>query len=190
MRFTCSTECTVCCTKAGWVNVSLADLQRMSDHTGIPKHEIFRNSLSVKPWVENGKLMSMGIKMLQPCKFLDESKCSIYEARPDACRIFPFNLFIEGIDKKAWPCTQDVKITGFEKKVHIELMRNSRKLRNETEAALPSLTNIKPYLKRVNEIQGEAILNNMDFPLALYLGLPDVMKDVFEGVWKELEVMG
>ena len=161
----------------------------MSKHTGIPKHTLFKDSMNVKPWVEKGRMMGFGVKMLQPCKFLDEGKCSIYEARPDACRIFPYNIIMDKVDLEVWPCAKDVRLSGAEKAIARGLMRASYRLRGATETMLPSLRDTKPYLKRVNEIRGEAIMNKMDLQLALYLGLQGVMKVVFDGVCKELEAM-
>lgn len=186
-RFKCHEDCSLCCKSAGWVNISLFDLQRMSDNLNITKHTIVKHHCDVKPWVISRKLHSFGIKMRQPCPFLSEGKCSIYEARPDACRIFPYNHIMRDI--KEWECATNVKTTPRERIDAKALEMNLYRNRLATEEAIHALKNIRPYIQKANIIQGEAIMHKVPLQVALHSGLQPEMEVVFQAVLKELEGM-
>jgi uncharacterized protein len=77
------TRCANCC-KTMPPSLSKKDVKRIADFLDKKPEEIIENYL--KPdenephsWEMNGL----------PCPFLVDDKCSIYEARPEACRSFP-----------------------------------------------------------------------------------------------------
>jgi Fe-S-cluster containining protein len=74
-------ECANCCKKMT-PTYSKADIDRISTHLGMTRRE-FRDKWLRKD--ESGDWMNK----TQPCQFLEDNKCSIYEVRPKDCAEFP-----------------------------------------------------------------------------------------------------
>ena len=102
LRFRC-TECGNCCRDLR-VPLTQADLRRLVDESGLPASEIVdwlpteRVDLTGEP----GSLVMLGhsaklalmtlAQRAGACRFLGQhERCTVYEARPASCRLYPFN---------------------------------------------------------------------------------------------------
>ena len=96
LRFECqgTGRCCVSRGEYGYVYVNLADRRRFAQFLGIPTRQ-FTRDYCVKT---DGyfHLDNDGAA----CRFLDGSRCSVYEARPLQCRTWPF--WPENMRPKAW----------------------------------------------------------------------------------------
>lgn len=106
-RFRC-TGCGKCCTEV-WVNVTDADVRRLCDLTGLsagevvqfPDIEAVEGTVDEDGWVAFGPdPKDAGLMTLRSdpatgaCRFLVDDRCSVYEARPLACRLYPWDVEI------------------------------------------------------------------------------------------------
>lgn len=78
-------DCCACanCCRSSYVEVREKDIRRLTEALGKTRAAVIREHLDFN--VEEKSYWLKGL----PCKFLTDSKCSIYEARPDDCRSFP-----------------------------------------------------------------------------------------------------
>ena len=87
LRFECQADCGRCCTNHGkyaYVYLDGDDLSRLAAVLGISPGE-FRERYTT---LDDGYVV---LVMDTPsCPFLHGSRCSVYEARPEQCRAFPF----------------------------------------------------------------------------------------------------
>lgn len=86
VQFECSPGCIKCCAIPGVVYVFLGEVQRMADYFGLPADRFMEQYLR-HHW---GDVFELNFPITEPCMFLEETGCSIYEARPTQCRTFPF----------------------------------------------------------------------------------------------------
>lgn len=98
IRFTCQ-KCGKCC--GAEVIVSYADVYRLSEDEKI-REEILKKH---QPRQVKGNFVYstnslMGLKEKYPCCFLKDNKCSIYELRPQICRIYPFLVLPDTVKPK------------------------------------------------------------------------------------------
>ena len=98
LRFTC-TQCGDCCRSHGeyrWVFLDVDDVKRLAAHHGLPNAQFLGQYCDRD---EDG----LGHTLKWPdqaCVFLKESGCSVYEARPQQCRTWPF--WPENLRKETW----------------------------------------------------------------------------------------
>lgn len=96
VRFACqgSGKCCVSRGAHGFVYLTLADRRRLAHALGIPTRQ-FTREYCVK---------TDGLFHLRDdgpdCRFLDDRRCAVYEARPTQCRTWPF--WPENMGAKAW----------------------------------------------------------------------------------------
>ncbi|MFH1277577.1 MAG: YkgJ family cysteine cluster protein [Candidatus Eisenbacteria bacterium] len=83
LRFSC-TRCGRCCREPGWVRFTPAEQRPAARALGIPVAR-FRETHGHD---EDGTWIR--VTRPKPCPFLGEEGCSIYEARPEQCRTWPF----------------------------------------------------------------------------------------------------
>ncbi len=91
-KFRCL-HCAICCENIKTqINLTLGDIKRISEFTGKTVEGLFKENIGIKPFgsieEENRYDYELGLDI--PCTFRKDGKCSIYEARPLNCRLFPF----------------------------------------------------------------------------------------------------
>ncbi len=81
-----SIDCTACanCCRVATTQISERDTERLSRHLGMKASEFLRNYT-----VESGDEGRVLKRNENGCVFLEGNLCSVYEARPDTCRLFP-----------------------------------------------------------------------------------------------------
>ena len=97
LQFTCS-QCGDCCRTHGeyaHVFLSAADIARLTAFQKLPRAEFLHrftqkdeDGLRVLNWDE------------EKCVFLGEKGCTVYEARPEQCRTWPF--WPENLSREVW----------------------------------------------------------------------------------------
>src|SRR6185295_11993889 len=78
-------DCTKCgnCCRSLMINVDDADATRLSNHLKLDKGDFYSR------YIERSSQGSLAVMNKIPCHFLNENKCTVYEARPNECREFP-----------------------------------------------------------------------------------------------------
>ena len=100
LRFRC-TGCGNCC-RDPLLPLTDADLRRVVEHTGLPANEVIkwvdRHEIDLPGEPESFVTLRQGRRVMVlrhvhgHCRFLGaDDRCTIYEARPLGCRIFPFD---------------------------------------------------------------------------------------------------
>ena len=85
-EFSC-TGCGECCRWPGSVLLTERDIQVMADALELTEHDFIDQYTALAP---NRAQLTLTGRPDGSCIFLDENRCSVYEARPDQCRSFPF----------------------------------------------------------------------------------------------------
>ncbi len=87
-------DCTACagCCKDAYVVVDNDDIARLAAALGM-KHADFRAEYITRN--EDGDVCINR----QPCPFLRDNLCTLYRARPGACREYPFSLAVDAREK-------------------------------------------------------------------------------------------
>lgn len=88
LRFACQPDCGKCCTtdeRDGSVFLEPGDIERLARHLGMtPRAFVSKHTFSECGEIELAKNDEGS------CCFLDHERCSVYEARPQQCRTYPF----------------------------------------------------------------------------------------------------
>lgn len=105
VKFKCQPDCGKCCISRGqygFVFLTEMDMKNLEAYLGIPRSDwatasdfLFTrrsNGIPERAWYFTG-----GEKQ---CRFLQGTKCSVYEARPVQCRTFPF--WPENMNPRVW----------------------------------------------------------------------------------------
>jgi Fe-S-cluster containining protein len=86
LKFKC-TGCGGCCTGSpGYVFLSLQDLENLSSHFQMTKEEFTKKYTRLV----DGQYSLLEDPNNYDCVFLQDKKCTVYEARPIQCRTFPW----------------------------------------------------------------------------------------------------
>lgn len=85
LRFNCQRGCTRCCDRAGFVYLTERDLIRAARHLRLSADEFERRYV-----YRTRHLRRLRIPRERQCEFLTPTGCSIHEAKPTQCRLFPF----------------------------------------------------------------------------------------------------
>ena len=103
--FQCQPNCGRCCDEPGGiVYLTKDDAKRLAEH----------HAIEVKEWLErdcqttlDGRFILDSDAETDICIYLDsDNKCTVYEARPDQCRAYPW--WIENLaSKRTWSRTMD-----------------------------------------------------------------------------------
>ena len=85
-------HCGQCCGEDRRININLSvgDIFRICNHLKISVDVFFEKYAGVKEFKDpkQGDYPDLGLDI--PCKFRKDNRCSVYEARPVNCRIFPY----------------------------------------------------------------------------------------------------
>lgn len=85
-RFSCS-GCGECCRWSGSVVLTENDIAVLAAHLDMEPDEFIARHTRLAP---NRKQLALLDQQDGSCAFLQGDRCSIYEARPQQCRTFPF----------------------------------------------------------------------------------------------------
>lgn len=89
IAFECQPDCGKCCDEPGGiVYLSTSDAQRLAQHHGLDfKEWLFRDCTTTL----DGRFILNSRPEDEICIYLDQEKrCSVYDARPNQCRAFPW----------------------------------------------------------------------------------------------------
>ena len=86
MKFQCQYGCRKCCEIPGVVYVGSWEAPPMAELLGVSEEEFFKKYLR-KHWAD---VYELKMSDEEPCMFLRDNGCAIYEARPLQCSTFPF----------------------------------------------------------------------------------------------------
>jgi len=86
IRFECVPGCIKCCAIPGMVFVKKAEIPRMAKFFGLSEEDFTAKYLQCH-WAD---VYNLNFPDSEPCMFIKEDGCAIYEVRPDQCRTFPF----------------------------------------------------------------------------------------------------
>ncbi len=89
-HFDC-TRCAACC-KEAYVVLETEDIARLAEALGMKRSE-FRARYVTRN--EDGDTCLND----RPCPFLKDDMCTLYKARPDSCREYPFSLAVDSKTK-------------------------------------------------------------------------------------------
>ncbi len=131
MRFECQPGCTACCQRKGFVYLTEGDVARAAAYLGIPAEEFERLYV-----YRTRNLRRLRIPRTGLCRFLRAEGCSIHEAKPTQCRIFPFWPEITK-SARTWKQT-GVRCPGIGKGELVQI-EEVRALGEEMRAAYPSM---------------------------------------------------
>jgi len=81
------TGCGDCCRWSGSVLLTDSDIARIANHLGFPELEFIDRHTRLAP---NRIQLALLDQKDDSCAFLENNRCSIYEARPRQCRTFPY----------------------------------------------------------------------------------------------------
>jgi hypothetical protein len=78
-------DCTTCgaCCRDNCIPLSADGQARLAQHVGLSEQAFAAEYMTTD---DDGEPAMMA----QPCRFLDGTRCSVYEDRPDACRGYPY----------------------------------------------------------------------------------------------------
>lgn len=109
--FECN-NCGYCCTDPSTqINMSLLDIKWLSDYMNMSVSELFRKEIvTFIPFISTDDFSQFDVEfgMKRPCPLFKDSKCTVYNARPMNCRVFPYWFITNQIEDEV-ECTKGVK---------------------------------------------------------------------------------
>jgi Fe-S-cluster containining protein len=81
------TGCGDCCRWPGSVLLTDSDIAQMAGHVGLSEQDFINRHTRLAP---NRIQLALLDNADESCSFLKGDRCSVYEARPEQCRTFPF----------------------------------------------------------------------------------------------------
>jgi len=113
-------NCGKCCSAFyTQINLTIGDLIRISGFLEKPINYILKNFVGINPFgdPENPTKFSYELGINMPCLLRKNEKCSVYEARPLNCRLFPYWILVQTfvfnqnkmIDK-SYKCMNNLKL--------------------------------------------------------------------------------
>ena len=94
-RFKCFDDCVQCCVDSTLpITLTIGDLKRLADFLKMKPRDVFSKYCIIganqarKPFPLTN--FTPNLDFPRPCKFLKDNRCSVYEARPTVCKIFPY----------------------------------------------------------------------------------------------------
>lgn len=89
--FNCS-KCGACCRWGGSVLLTDRDITRLAGHLALSEPEFIERHTRLAP---SRKQLALLDQTDGSCAFLRGDGCSVYDARPEQCRTFPFAWHVE-----------------------------------------------------------------------------------------------
>lgn len=109
-----------CCEKVfTQISLTVGDLIRISKFLKVPVSELFKEHVGMNPFKDpsKGNFYEYEIGLNIPCRFRKNKQCTIYEARPLNCRLFPYWILaevpeerIKEIVDESYECVHRIKI--------------------------------------------------------------------------------
>lgn len=103
-RFECKPDCGKCCSMGenqGYVFLTPGDLKVLEINLGVKKESFAKKASFDWTRAGGGKREMWYLKDSEKtCVFLENKKCTVYDARPTQCRTFPF--WPEYVPQKKW----------------------------------------------------------------------------------------
>jgi len=148
-------NCGKCCSAFyAQINLTIGDLIRISDFLEKPVSYILKNFVGINPFGDpaNPTKFSYELGINMPCLLRKNEKCSVYDARPLNCRLFPY-----------WVLIQEFI---FNKK---EMIDASYKCMNNLELKKGNLKRYSDYSKLVGDIliQEASLIDNILYRLKI-----------------------
>lgn len=148
-------NCGKCCSAFySQINITVGDLIRISDFLEKPVSHVLKNFIGINPFgdPENPTKFNYELGINMPCLLRKKNKCSIYEARPLNCRLFPYWVLVQAF--------------VFNKKKMIDL---SYKCMNNLELTRDKIRNYSNYSKLIGEIliQEASLTDNILYKLKI-----------------------
>lgn len=89
LRFSCVPHCRYCCgVEPGYVFLCEEDIKRLSSHLHLSRQEFIETYCRRDS--EVGDVLTLLEKPDFDCIFLGDDGCTVYQARPEQCRTYPF----------------------------------------------------------------------------------------------------
>jgi Fe-S-cluster containining protein len=104
-------KCGECCNNPQPIGLTKEDAQRISVHLKLDFSEF------KEQYLETTKIKTMRKEFIyqfletQPCKFLKNKQCSIYEVRPEICKYYPAEFACGGFKRL---CLHDIREKGYD----------------------------------------------------------------------------
>lgn len=89
-RFSC-TGCGACCRWGGSVLLTDDDVSRLAAHLKLSEQGFIDRHTRL---ARNRRQLALLDQADGSCAFLEGDRCSVYEARPEQCRTFPFSWHV------------------------------------------------------------------------------------------------
>jgi len=115
-------NCGKCCSAFyAQINLTIGDLIRISGFLEKPAGYALKNFVGINPFGDpaNPTKFSYELGINMPCLLRKNQRCSVYEARPLNCRLFPYWILVQAfvfnkkemIDK-SYKCMKNLELTG------------------------------------------------------------------------------
>lgn len=95
LQFEC-TNCGACCTRAGVVILTPADIEAIASHFEVPVSE------AVATWFGDAEEPLITVDEENGCPFHENDRCAIHEVKPVQCATYPFWPEIVGTAEAWW----------------------------------------------------------------------------------------
>ncbi|MBU4492771.1 MAG: YkgJ family cysteine cluster protein, partial [Nanoarchaeota archaeon] len=146
-------NCGKCCSAFyAQINVTIGDLIRISGFLNKSIKYILKNFVGINPFGDpaNPTKFSYELGINMPCLLRKNEKCSVYEARPLNCRLFPYWVFVQAF--------------VFNKK---EMVDESYKCMNNLELKRDKIKKYSDYSKIIGDIlvQEASLTDNILYKL-------------------------
>jgi uncharacterized protein len=88
--------CGECCRIAGQVRLTEGDTQRLAGFLDLTEHDFIQRYTEI---ARNRRGLVIRGDPALPCLFLNDSRCTIYAARPEQCASYPVQWRNQGRDR-------------------------------------------------------------------------------------------
>lgn len=118
-----------CCEKVyTQINLTAGDVVRLAKFLDWRAEDfVSKGIIGLKPFLISDNIVEVELGLTIPCKFRENKKCAVYEARPLNCRLFPYWIFADVPEQKigefvdeSYECVRKVKLTKQTKERYVE----------------------------------------------------------------------